>query len=273
VACILVDQRHTLIAHSTTPKDEAADGASVRRREGVHMQIQIELARPRWLRLPRRWRTRVLASLAVAVVVAVPAAWASHTFADVPTDNPHHADVTAIRNAGITMGCSPGPPALYCPSDGVRRDQMASFMRRGFGQANQKTTKESFTFGHGTHTTVLTLPITVPGAGSGATQFVKLDATMTVQTALAGTHPPFGFLYYISENPCGVIEGGQLSPNFGGTIRSDSYRDTVSASWVRAAPPGPRTFRLCAHTTAPNTTALIVTESLIATTYPFGSQG
>ena len=48
-------------------------------------------------------------------------------FLDVPDINPHTADIDAIAAAGITLGCGPG---LYCPTDPVLRDQMASFLSR-----------------------------------------------------------------------------------------------------------------------------------------------
>ena len=50
-------------------------------------------------------------------------------FNDVPADAQHAGAVEGIRAAGITKGCSAEPPA-YCPDDPVRRDQMASFLRR-----------------------------------------------------------------------------------------------------------------------------------------------
>jgi hypothetical protein len=49
-------------------------------------------------------------------------------FTDVPAQNPHAADIDAIAAASITVGCG---GSSYCPSDAVRRDQMASFLRRG----------------------------------------------------------------------------------------------------------------------------------------------
>jgi hypothetical protein len=48
-------------------------------------------------------------------------------FIDVPANNPHTADIDAIAAAGITVGCGAG---TYCPTDVVRRDQMASFLSR-----------------------------------------------------------------------------------------------------------------------------------------------
>ncbi|HJQ95348.1 MAG TPA: S-layer homology domain-containing protein [Acidimicrobiia bacterium] len=51
-----------------------------------------------------------------------------HNFADVGT-GAHAQDIGAIAAAGITTGCGPG---LYCPFDWVTREQMATFLVRGF---------------------------------------------------------------------------------------------------------------------------------------------
>lgn len=69
-----------------------------------------------------------LVAVTIAVLIAFPAGvWADDGFTDVPNGNTHHDAINAIRDAGITLGCAAG---LYCPSDPVRRDQMASFMDR-----------------------------------------------------------------------------------------------------------------------------------------------
>ena len=52
---------------------------------------------------------------------------ASHQFTDVPTSSTYHADIAAIRDAGITTGCGLN---LYCPKDFVTREQMAAFLNR-----------------------------------------------------------------------------------------------------------------------------------------------
>ncbi len=51
-------------------------------------------------------------------------------FADVPANHVFFGFIQAIAQAGITGGCATNPP-LYCPDDGVRRDQMAVFLLRG----------------------------------------------------------------------------------------------------------------------------------------------
>jgi len=46
--------------------------------------------------------------------------------------NLHEANINALAAAGITTGCSPLTNE-YCPSDSVRRDQMASLLARALG--------------------------------------------------------------------------------------------------------------------------------------------
>jgi hypothetical protein len=43
------------------------------------------------------------------------------------------ADIERLASAGITLGCNPPANDLYCPSEPVRRDQMASFLVRAEG--------------------------------------------------------------------------------------------------------------------------------------------
>jgi hypothetical protein len=114
------------------------------------------------------------------LAIAVPVVLASHQFADVPSASPHHEDISAIRGAGITAGCAPG---LYCPDQFVRRDQMATFLRRGLGRVALGTVILDDTVGpaptSADDTTVAQVAITVPGAGTAVSQFVKLDAHVT----------------------------------------------------------------------------------------------
>ena len=49
------------------------------------------------------------------------------TFADVAADSTHHDAIQALAAAEITLGCGPD---RFCPTDPVRRDQMASFLIR-----------------------------------------------------------------------------------------------------------------------------------------------
>lgn len=53
-------------------------------------------------------------------------------FDDVPSTHPFCTDITWMAQRGVTLGCLAIDPnhRLYCPSNNVRRDEMAAFMRR-----------------------------------------------------------------------------------------------------------------------------------------------
>lgn len=77
---------------------------------------------------PSRVRARTIALILGVTAVAFPlGAFASHQFTDVPDSYTFHGDIDAIRDAGVTTGCS---PTLYCPEDNVTRGQMAAFLNR-----------------------------------------------------------------------------------------------------------------------------------------------
>jgi hypothetical protein len=60
---------------------------------------------------------------------ALPVVSGSAFFSDVAADQWYAAAVEAIRTAGITTGCSTNP-SRYCPTDAVKRDEMATFLTR-----------------------------------------------------------------------------------------------------------------------------------------------
>jgi hypothetical protein len=77
----------------------------------------------------RRLRLLVVAMSVAAVLFPTGAVLAAHTFTDVPDTNVHHDAISAIADAGVTLGCNT-EGTEYCPEDFVRRDAMASFMDR-----------------------------------------------------------------------------------------------------------------------------------------------
>jgi hypothetical protein len=77
----------------------------------------------------RRFRILLVAFVAFAALVPV-AAYASHTFTDVPDTNVFHGDISWLADAGVTLGCNPPDNDQFCPSDTVTREQMAAFLRR-----------------------------------------------------------------------------------------------------------------------------------------------
>ena len=74
--------------------------------------------------------------IVLAAFVAMSAASTVHAqictpFTDVPASDPFCSNIQWMFNRGVTLGCNaPGQPAAYCPSQFVRRDQMAAFMNR-----------------------------------------------------------------------------------------------------------------------------------------------
>ena len=87
------------------------------------MRIQVVSS----FRTPRLLAVAVAAAGGVALMLWQSGRWASDAFTDVADGNVHHDSTSAIAEAGVTLGCGEG---RYCPADGVRRDQMASFMDR-----------------------------------------------------------------------------------------------------------------------------------------------
>jgi hypothetical protein len=77
----------------------------------------------------RRFRILLVAFAAFAALVPV-AAYASHTFTDVPDTNVFHSDISWLADAGVTLGCNPPDNDQFCPSATVTREQMAAFLRR-----------------------------------------------------------------------------------------------------------------------------------------------
>jgi hypothetical protein len=87
-------------------------------------------------RSPSRRAAVAFCLLAAVAIFAAGDAWAVNPFVDI-AGNSHSNDIDAIYNAGITLGCSDA--THYCPSDFVKRDQMASFLARMGGLSSGST--------------------------------------------------------------------------------------------------------------------------------------
>ena len=144
------------------------------------MTTQIEPGGPRWPRkgVRRTWPIGIV-TLAM-LVLAVPVALASDAFTDVPGSHLFHDEITAIKNAGITTGCT---ATTYCPDASVTRGQMAAFMTRGYGRvASNNVVAASLDNGSdGGYVTELSTSVTAgaKGAGSG---FVLVQANLGAYT-------------------------------------------------------------------------------------------
>lgn len=123
-------------------------------------------------RVPRR-RIALALGLLLAAVPAI--AVAVHDFTDVPTASTFHTNIHNIAQAGITAGCNPPTQTKYCPTDSVRRDQMAAFLNRGLGRSTG--TWDSGTIGGG-NAIVLSDTIRTPGAG-----FIVASGQLTAASA------------------------------------------------------------------------------------------
>ena len=67
-----------------------------------------------------------------------PVAPASQRFNDVPPANLFYDFIERLAALQITVGCQVSPP-LYCPTDPVKREQMAAFIIRALGEFNPPT--------------------------------------------------------------------------------------------------------------------------------------
>jgi hypothetical protein len=63
-----------------------------------------------------------------------PPAPAMQRFDDVPSTHPFYGFIERLAQLQITLGCSAKPP-LYCPTEAVRREQMAAFLIRALHEA------------------------------------------------------------------------------------------------------------------------------------------
>ena len=75
-------------------------------------------------------KTALLAVLIATVMVVPIAAFAIHSFTDVPDSAFFSNSVTWMKDNGITVGCNPPANTEYCPNDNVSRGEMAVFLKR-----------------------------------------------------------------------------------------------------------------------------------------------
>jgi hypothetical protein len=221
-------------------------------------------------RFPPASRSARLGLVALAaLVVALPTAWASHTFGDVLNTSPHHDDVPALAEAGITAGCNPPANTAYCPDAAVRRDQMASFLRRGLGRA----ASDAFTASP-TPTTYDTpvgaIPITpglASGARPGAAGFVTVNAQITIYVPSATGCPCLFLADLWSE------ETGYLTSHPGTmTVTTAGYHPLSLTGIGRFTSPGAKVIGVYVARTD-GTAQSEVFGQATAQYLPFGSAG
>lgn len=194
----------------------------------------------------RSTRPLWVAGVLIAVGLLIPTGvWASHQFDDVPDSNVFHDDIDWLADNGITRGCNPPTNNLFCPSEGVTRQQMAAFMKRfhdrfigGGGGGTllavdwSERQQDDPVFSGNGFVTGLSLDLDVPEAG-----VLIVEASAEV----ANADEPDSFA-------CGINTGGAQ-----GTAQADSWRNidltsdvygTCSTMTVLPVSSGPRVARV-----------------------------
>jgi hypothetical protein len=229
--------------------------------------MRIANALLRSARAARRGRV-IIAFVLVAGVVAVPTAWAAHIFTDVPDSSPHHADVARIAGAGITAGCT---PTLYCPSDPVRRDQMASFLGHGLGRVATTPAGGFAPLTDVGWTTLNTLTITTGGV-PGQTGFVKLDAAVSARIQTT-TGCPCGAQFKILNVTDDTESDHYFTHNAAIGLGSSFGFDSTGLTWVVQVQTG-TTYTFAIQGRREDSAASVSGRGVLTALYaPFGSQG
>lgn len=229
------------------------------------MQIQVTINAD-----PRSWRRlrRVFIVGTAVLAIAIPAAvWASHDFTDVPTSDQFHTQISAIKGAGITTGCT---ATTYCPTDFVRRDAMAAFMHRGFGRVALASGSFLAAPSYGTFGSVLTKTITVPGAAGTGTQFVEVHGSVSIAGTGASAACPCSIGLVLRD----TVTGAQSLNIYERIDTAGFTQHNYDNTWVFSVPAGTsKTYSVDFAVFQATTGFSINNAKLIITTYPFGATG
>ncbi len=189
----------------------------------------------------------VLAGGAIAFPLGVVA---SHQFSDVPPSNTFHADIAAIRDAGVTSGCAPGK---YCPKDFVTREQMAAFLNRLGALEADKTPVVNADRVDGRHAQGLTR---VAQGGAIATTAITSTGIVYVQVSIEA--PTSGYVQLTSSASiqgagCSILcnvtayltltNGNPISLPMVQTVAGSTY-ETAGPTTVTAVAAGTHIFQL-----------------------------
>jgi hypothetical protein len=233
---------------------------------------------PRPPALTRRRRVAVAVAVFGVLAVAVPIAWASHFFTDVPDASPFHGDISAVQYAGITGGKTcvpPGTPPTYCPQESITREAMAAFVHRGFGRAAYGGTAAFALPNTGTQVNIATITLAIGGVPGGF-QFVKLDAAVgTSITSAAGCPCDTGFWIQAVELGKTTFLHRHTNVDVAVGFGGGNYGEELGAvSAVFAVPTAStQTFRVVAQRPGGSTGSVTAYADLTAIVVPFGSSG
>jgi hypothetical protein len=218
-------------------------------------------------------RRRLLAALAGVVallVVAVPVAWASHQFIDVPDGHQFHTEIGAIADAGITSGkacVGPGTPLTFCPNEPVVRQSMAAFMHRGLGRAGFGQGSGTLTNGSLTDLAVVEIEV---GGVPGGTQFVQLSGDVGAIADPASGCPCLS-VFTISQDGVGVISQQRFVTN---DQTAGVHAESAAVSAVAIVPSGStQSFRLQGFLATITEVSVFSFGAMTALVVPLGSTG
>jgi hypothetical protein len=219
-----------------------------------------------------------LAALVAALGVAVPLAWASHGFTDVPDANPFHTEISNLAGSGITAGKTcvpPGTPPTFCPNEPVVRQSMAAFLNRGLGRVGYDPPAGALVLPVNGDAVVLGSVTLNIGGAAGGTQFVKVDAAVSTYI-ISTTGCPCSSLYALQAVDIGQGTVGHVHTNIDldPTIGAGRGQEVGGVTGVFAVPTAStQTFNVVAGRTAGGAGEVRAYANLTAITAPFGSTG
>jgi hypothetical protein len=173
---------------------------------------------------------RRLALVATCVTLSVLAstagvAFANHTFPDVSTNSPFHAEIANIVGAGVATGF---PNNTYRPTDPVNRQQMAAFINRSGGRAGSCQETQQATVSN-SPINLCEIEITA-GATQNGGGFVVLNASVSGSRSGAAPDSPPAITGLITDgsnfSPSGQTQLGDENS------ASGPIKGHVSATWV-----------------------------------------
>ena len=176
---------------------------------------------PRWLLL-----------LAVALLLLAVPASASDRYDDVVPGSTHAESIRELADAGISLGCAPG---RYCPSDPVRRDQLASLLARSSPRTafDASTTELSVATGYRGVPAAVTVQATGSSGGSGVVTLQGSVSVMADGNVDACPCEVEAFIYRASDEAQGPSAWTQLPGALAGTGRAST---SVSVTWQTDIP-------------------------------------
>jgi len=208
--------------------------------------------------------------LAVALTLGIPAgALANHRFTDVATGAFYHAAVSAIADAGITLGCG---GTNFCPDDPVTRGQMAAFMHRSLSRVAFGST--GYISPNITVTPQVITSVTIKaGESAGGDVYVKVDGAYSAYLS-SMTGCPCLVRFWLSK---GTSSTEVSTNNFASltTIIGSFAIDSGAVTMTAIVPSGSiATFNLNAQLYAGTGNGTVSGWGDVTAIYaPFGSQG